>query len=153
MLAHRTRSQAPDDDPPRGATGEEGSRGLPKRPSGPFSWNELDEIPCVWEEDGVPPRRERETARPANYLVIVQERFSEAEGLEPSVVPVVVASLPQLLALELDARAGFLLSRIDGVLSVEQLLDVSGMSATETMRVLESFVSSGVIGSTRPRER
>jgi hypothetical protein len=54
-------------------------------------------------------------------------------------VPVVVASPEKLRAEQLDARAGFVLSMIDGVTTVESLLDVSGMSADETLAILEDL--------------
>jgi len=49
------------------------------------------------------------------------------------------------MRLSLDARAGFLLSRIDGRLSCEALFTVSGMSRPDTMRVLAQLVDQDVI--------
>ena len=46
---------------------------------------------------------------------------------------------------DLDPRAAFLLSRIDGNLSVDDLLDVSGMPRLEAMRVLALLVRRGIV--------
>ena len=54
-------------------------------------------------------------------------------------------------SLALDHRAGFLLSRIDGASSIDELLDVSGMPRLETLRLLCELVDQGVVALTRPR--
>jgi hypothetical protein len=51
-------------------------------------------------------------------------------------IPVPQAGAERLDSLDLDPRAVFLLTRIDGTLSVEDLLDISGMSRFETARLL-----------------
>ena len=60
-------------------------------------------------------------------------------------VPTVKLSPKELMRLSLDARAGFLLSRIDGRLSCEALFSVSGMSRPDTMRVLAQLLDQDVI--------
>lgn len=60
-------------------------------------------------------------------------------------VPTVKLSPKELMRLSLDARAGFLLSRIDGRLSCEALFSVSGMSRQDTMRVLAQLLDQDVI--------
>jgi len=45
----------------------------------------------------------------------------------------------------LDARAGFLLSLIDGDTTVEGLLDLSAMPADETRRLLEDLIRQGLV--------
>jgi hypothetical protein len=47
---------------------------------------------------------------------------------------------------EIDHVAGFLLSRVDGMSTFEQILDVSGMPAERATRVLEDLWRQGVIG-------
>ncbi len=48
-------------------------------------------------------------------------------------------------AMSLDHRAGFLLSRIDGRMSIEDLLDISGMPAAEAFAILGDLLQRGVI--------
>jgi hypothetical protein len=47
--------------------------------------------------------------------------------------------------LTLDHRAGFLISRMDGVSSVEDLLDVSGMARLDALKILVELVNRGVV--------
>jgi hypothetical protein len=46
---------------------------------------------------------------------------------------------------DLDPRSAFLLSRLDGMSSVEDLLDISGMPRLEALRVLALLVRRGVV--------
>jgi hypothetical protein len=60
-------------------------------------------------------------------------------------VPRLKLRMAELMKLSLDARMGFLLSRIDGHLSYEALFSVSGMSRLETMRVLVQLLEQDII--------
>jgi hypothetical protein len=60
-------------------------------------------------------------------------------------VPVVIVPRDQLRWLSIDHRAGFMLSHIDGVSSVEMILDVSGMPLLEALRILFELVQQRVI--------
>ncbi len=51
----------------------------------------------------------------------------------------------QLRWLGLDHRAGFLLSRVDGVSTVEELLDICGMPRLEALRTLVDLLERGAI--------
>lgn len=66
----------------------------------------------------------------------------EAEALKYR--PRVDQSL-DLRKLRIDVKEGFLLSRVDGKTSVEQLLMVSGMSKQETMGALSKLLKQGII--------
>jgi hypothetical protein len=57
----------------------------------------------------------------------------------PSDIPVLTAGVDHLRAAQLDGRAGFVLSLIDGVTSVESILDLSGMPAEQTLAILEDL--------------
>jgi hypothetical protein len=46
---------------------------------------------------------------------------------------------------QIDNRAAFLLSRIDGNLSFEEILDVSGMPKLETVRHLARLIARGIL--------
>ena len=60
-------------------------------------------------------------------------------------VPVLALSRTALREAALDHRAGFLLSLMDGVSTLEMILDVSGMSNLEVFRVTLGLVQQGVI--------
>jgi hypothetical protein len=60
-------------------------------------------------------------------------------------VPEVVVARNQLRWLSLDHRAGFVLSHIDGVSSIEMILDVSGMPPLDCLRILYELVQQRVI--------
>ncbi|MET0405307.1 MAG: hypothetical protein ABW123_23025 [Cystobacter sp.] len=60
-------------------------------------------------------------------------------------VPRLKLRMAELMSLSLDARMGFLLSRIDGRSSYESLFSVSGMSRMETLRVLVQLLDQDII--------
>ncbi len=60
-------------------------------------------------------------------------------------VPQVAISDEQLRWLNLDHRAGFLLSLVDGNSSFEELLDMSGMPAVDALRLLLELLQQNVI--------
>jgi hypothetical protein len=51
----------------------------------------------------------------------------------------------QITWLSLDHRAGFLLSLVDGVSSIEEILDISGMSRLDALRIMYTLVQQNVI--------
>lgn len=60
-------------------------------------------------------------------------------------VPVSILSESELRWLGLDRRAAFVLSRIDGVATVEQVLDGCGMPRLEGMKTLVDLLDRGAI--------
>jgi hypothetical protein len=60
-------------------------------------------------------------------------------------VPVVMVAREQLRWLSIDHRAGFLLSHIDGVSSLEMILDVSGMPLLDALKILAELSQQRVI--------
>lgn len=60
-------------------------------------------------------------------------------------VPFVAVPLEQLRWLSIDHRAGFVLSHVDGVSTLEQILDVSGMPLLDTLRILYELVQHRVV--------
>jgi hypothetical protein len=83
----------------------------------------------------------------ANRQVLL-DQYRKQLG-DPRQVPVVQIPQHEIVWHKLDHRAGFLLSRIDGQLSFEDLLDVSGMNEFEAYRILAQLTSQGVIGPRR----
>jgi hypothetical protein len=60
-------------------------------------------------------------------------------------VAVVAVPPDQITWLSLDHRAGFLLSLIDGVSSIEEILDISGMTRLDALRIMYTLVQQNVI--------
>ncbi len=60
-------------------------------------------------------------------------------------VPVVEVARDQLRWLTIDHRAGFVLSLVDGVSSLEMILDVSGMPYLDALRILYELVQQRII--------
>ena len=46
---------------------------------------------------------------------------------------------------ELDARCAFILSRVDGTFSIDDLLDISGMERDEAVRLVAMLVRRGAL--------
>lgn len=63
-----------------------------------------------------------------------------------TLVPMVQIPPQEIVWHKLDHRAGFLLSRVDGMLSYDDILDISGMGRFEACRILAQLVEQGVIG-------
>ena len=72
-------------------------------------------------------------------------RCLEARLGDTRQVPLLKLRMAELMKLSLDAHMGFLLSRIDGRLSYEELFSVSGMSRPETMRLLVRLLEQDII--------
>ncbi|MFW5876822.1 MAG: hypothetical protein ACOCXM_08795 [Myxococcota bacterium] len=60
-------------------------------------------------------------------------------------VPMVTVRSSDVRWLGLDHRAGFLLSRIDGAHTLEDILDMSGMPRLEALKMLTELVDAGAI--------
>lgn len=60
-------------------------------------------------------------------------------------IPIVAVPAEQLRWLTLDHRAGFLLSHVDGVSTLEEILDISGMPHLEAMRLIYELLQQKVI--------
>ncbi|MBN2718743.1 MAG: hypothetical protein JXX14_23050 [Deltaproteobacteria bacterium] len=61
-------------------------------------------------------------------------------------VPALQVNNHELMWRNLDASAGFILSRIDGVSTFADILDISGMPRFETCRILFKLIDDGLIG-------
>ncbi len=91
--------------------------------------------------DPLEPRLEEARARCEQaQRVALEQRLGSVKQ-----VPRLKLRMAELMKLSLDARMGFLLSRIDGHLSYEALFSVSGMSRMETMRVLVQLLDQDII--------
>ncbi|MFO0613702.1 MAG: hypothetical protein U0414_14000 [Polyangiaceae bacterium] len=68
-------------------------------------------------------------------------RLGSGEG-----IPHVQVGPDAIVALALDHRSGFLISLIDGIASIDDVLDMSGMPPIEALRLLLELKNEGVIG-------
>ena len=62
-----------------------------------------------------------------------------------SSTPTLAISMGDMAQLDLDHRAGFLLSQIDGMLTFEDILDMSAMSRLETLTLLADLYEQDII--------
>jgi hypothetical protein len=72
-------------------------------------------------------------------------RIATKSDLPRSAIPHVSLPLTELLALPLDHRAGFMLTRIDGVSNVQSIIDVAPMDDFEAVALLEKLVALGAL--------
>ena len=59
--------------------------------------------------------------------------------------PVLARPLHELAGAPISPRAAFLLSRVDGLLSLDEILDVSGMPRLEAYRYLCQLFLRGIL--------
>ena len=63
---------------------------------------------------------------------------------------VVQMSVEELKLLPLDHRAGYLLSRMDGSIDLETLVEVAALPRDEVLRMVRDLVDSGVVAFRDP---
>jgi len=80
---------------------------------------------------------------------MLYERYLERLGAA-AWVPQRAMQNSALTGLALDHRSGFLLSCVDGVSTIEELIDVSAMPRLEAVRILYELVQEGVIEMASP---
>ncbi len=68
-----------------------------------------------------------------------------AADFDPSRVPRVAISQDALLATTLSHKAGFLVSLLDGISTIEMVVDVAGMPREEALAELQSLYLRGII--------
>jgi len=64
---------------------------------------------------------------------------------ERTAVPRLAVSMTRLRELNLDPWAGFVVSRVDGRSTIDDIVDVAGMSRLDTLRILYELVEKGVV--------
>jgi hypothetical protein len=60
-------------------------------------------------------------------------------------VPVVAIDAADVIWRNLDPAAGFVLSRVDGICTFEDVVDISGLPRFETFRILNQLLQDGII--------
>ncbi len=68
-------------------------------------------------------------------------------------IPRVTMSAEEMRVLSLDHRAGFLLSFVDGSMSIDEVLDVSAMPELDALRMMFELRMQGVIEFVEPTRR
>ena len=64
-----------------------------------------------------------------------------------SCIPRLAIKPEEVLWLNLDHRAGFLLAQIDGIVDYDSLFALSGLPRLDTARILANLIADGVIAS------
>lgn len=80
-----------------------------------------------------------------NQETLIKMFESKLSGLQKR--PRVKVDPSEIMWLSIDHRAGFVLSQIDGLVTYEDLLQLSGMSRFETLRILAKLCEESVIES------
>jgi len=80
-----------------------------------------------------------EAARNGLYEVLKQQ------WPRPDLIPEIRMNGSQVMQLKLSPEAGFILSRVDGVSTVEEILSVGALDPNTTLRALSQLLRSGVI--------
>ncbi len=80
----------------------------------------------------------------AAVITLDEEALVERLGSLTRVATLTV-SPTELRALPVDHRGAFLLSQVDGVSTLDMILDVSGMSRVDALRILIGFAELGII--------
>ena len=75
---------------------------------------------------------------------VLTQMYAARLGALDRVVTVAVPA-DQIRWLSLDHRAGFLLSLVDGISTLEEILDISGMSRLEALRLMYALLEQRVI--------
>ncbi len=78
-----------------------------------------------------------------NLLKMYESKIGPTDG-----VPKVRLSSEEVIWLNLNHRAGFILSQIDGSVTYEDLIALSGMDRLDTVRILAELITQKVIKST-----
>jgi len=73
-------------------------------------------------------------------LTMFESKIGKLESM-----PRVMLKEDEIIWLNLDHRAGFVLAQIDGTVNFDDLFEVSGMSRLDTARILAQLVDEGVI--------
>jgi hypothetical protein len=88
------------------------------------------------------PRSETRLSTRPNMAAAVTD---EAWARSMTGAPVVVVPVAELVRLPLDHRAGFLLSRMDGFIDLDTLVEVSAMRRADALRLVRDLYDSGVV--------
>ncbi|MEL6188570.1 MAG: hypothetical protein AAFU79_28450, partial [Myxococcota bacterium] len=99
----------------------------------------LDEYPS--EESHQTEVRNMLAESRANLLKMYEAKIGPLDQ-----IPEVLVSSEEIIWLNLNHRAGFILSQVDGTVSYDDLISLSGMPRLDTVRILTELLDQRVIG-------
>lgn len=85
--------------------------------------------------------RRYEQRNKATLLLMYQSKLGDLSRR-----PKLLTSPEEVIWMNMHHQAGFLVSQVDGELSFEDLIDVSGLSRFDALRIMAELVQKGVIG-------
>jgi hypothetical protein len=95
----------------------------------------------------MPPAMTRPPAAAASAPPASEEEAKlVAQVISLKKIPFLRVTPDALTKLPLDHRAGFVLTMIDGASSIDDLIDASGMSRLDVLRIVVSLIGKGVVG-------
>ncbi len=75
------------------------------------------------------------------------EKIYQSKLGDSRAVPTVRLPPGEVIWLDLDHRAGFVLAQVDGVSSYDEIIEITGMDRLESLRILAQLCANGVIGT------
>ena len=96
-----------------------------------------------------PSQRPPSSAAPPSVESLDQTYLRALGGL--SGIPSVAVPPGRLTQLPLGCQAAFIVSRLDGASTIDDLLDVSGLTRLETLRLLYELVQDGIVAISAAR--
>ncbi|MDB4939499.1 MAG: hypothetical protein JWP87_6471 [Labilithrix sp.] len=76
---------------------------------------------------------------------VAATRAADAVGVATRMTPKLVKTRAEIAAAPIDHRAGFLIAHIDGVTTVQGLVDIAGMPEEEVQEILERLRRLGIV--------
>lgn len=77
----------------------------------------------------------------ATLLKMYESKLGDMHRIPRQLVPP-----DEVIWMNMHHRAGFILSQVDGSLSYDDLLAVSGMDRFDTVRIIADLIGNGIIG-------
>lgn len=89
----------------------------------------------------VPRSETRLSTRPDMAAAVTDEAWARSM----TGAPVVVVPPAELVRLPLDHRSGFLMSRMDGLVDLDTLIEISSMKRADALRLVRDLYDSGIV--------
>jgi len=91
----------------------------------------------------------RESRRLKDQIEDRLQKVYEAKGGAFDRRPAILVGEEQLIWMNMNHRVGYILSQVDGNVTYDDLVSLSGMPRIDTLRILVRLIDEGVIGSPR----
>jgi hypothetical protein len=93
------------------------------------------------EQDKQPRSETRLSTRPNMAAAVTDEAWARSM----TGAPLVVVAPAELVRMPLDHRAGFLMSRMDGLVDLDTLVEISAMRRADALRIVRDLYDSGIV--------